>query len=245
MGAESPDPKNTRPSIGYRILLVDDEPDTRTLVDITLKHLGFDVISCANAQEAKNKCASQMPDLALIDIQLPGVPGTELCKWIKEHCKEQFVPVVFLTCQAEVADRVQGFQIGADDYITKPFECQELGARVKALLRIKSLTDELRNTQNVLKDKEKRLLQREMMSAAADQLGQPVSSILTRVEMLQPFSISHPELAHHFNSLTEDCMRLRRALRTLYSGMPEDDLRRAGWSHGWDALGDDDSFPVS
>ncbi len=118
-----------------RILVVDDEPAIREMVGFTLVREGFEFLEAADADEAQAQIASGHPDLVLLDWMLPGISGIDLARRLKRHPDTQELPIIMLTARSEEAHKVQGLEIGADDYITKPFSPRELVARMRAVLR--------------------------------------------------------------------------------------------------------------
>ena len=120
------------------VLVVDDEEDILELVRYNLVRGGFDVTTVTTGEEALKKAKNNMPDLVLLDLMLPGVDGLEVCNILKREPKTAHVPIVMLTAKGEEADIVSGLELGADDYITKPFSPRVLVARVKAVLRRKA-----------------------------------------------------------------------------------------------------------
>jgi len=115
-----------------KILVVDDEPRMVQLITMNLKLEGFQVISAANGYQALDKVTHEMPDLVLLDIMMPDMDGFETLQKVREISS---VPVIFLSVKGEELDRVRGLDLGADDYITKPFSPRELISRIKAVLR--------------------------------------------------------------------------------------------------------------
>ena len=116
-----------------KILVVDDEPSLAELVSAVLAYEGFDVATAANGNEAINAVAKERPDLMLLDIQLPDMDGFAVQERLVGHGEQ--VPIIFLTARDASPDKVRGLTRGADDYITKPFNVEELVARVRAVLR--------------------------------------------------------------------------------------------------------------
>lgn len=114
------------------ILVVDDEERMVRFIRLNLEHDGFQVISAYRGYEALEKVRTEMPDLVLLDVMLPDLDGFEVLKLIRESSN---TPVIMLTAKGEEDDRVRGLELGADDYITKPFSPRELVSRVKAVLR--------------------------------------------------------------------------------------------------------------
>ena len=118
-----------------RILVVDDEPDALELIEVNLKAAGFEVVSAANGRVALEKARASMPALVLLDVMLPEVDGLEVCKNLRRDSKTATIPIIMLTARAAELDRVLGLELGADDYVTKPFSPRELILRIKNLLK--------------------------------------------------------------------------------------------------------------
>lgn len=117
------------------IAVVDDEPDILELVALHLRKAGFSVRTFPNAGQFQKSLTSSVPDLVVLDLMLPDADGIDVCRDLKRDSRTAHVPVVMLTARGDEFDRVLGLEIGADDYITKPFSPKELVARVKAVLR--------------------------------------------------------------------------------------------------------------
>lgn len=115
-----------------RILIVDDDPYLRELMAVTAQQAGFDVVQASDGGEAWDVLGAEKVDLAVLDVMMPELDGWNLLRRIRE---ESPLPVVMVTALSEVADKVRGLRLGADDYITKPFEPAELVARIQAVLR--------------------------------------------------------------------------------------------------------------
>lgn len=118
-----------------RILVVDDEPDIVELVSYNLKKEGFDVSSASDGEEAMRKIRGDNYDLVILDLMLPGIQGTEICRILRNDPRTLRLPVIMLTAKGDEIDRILGLEIGADDYLTKPFSPRELAARIRAVLR--------------------------------------------------------------------------------------------------------------
>ena len=118
-----------------RILVVEDEQNIRELIRYNLNQEGFRVETAGNGQEGLDKVRAGKADLILLDLMLPEIDGFELCKILKKNKNTQAIPIIMLTAKGEETDRVVGLELGADDYIVKPFSPRELVARVKAVLR--------------------------------------------------------------------------------------------------------------
>jgi DNA-binding response OmpR family regulator len=116
------------------LLVVDDDPRSRELVEVILRHAGFDVIAAADARAAIDLLATHDPVLALVDGLMPGMTGIEFCRWLRSDARHAAMPCVLLTGLADAATRAEATSAGADDVITKPFERLQLLERVRALL---------------------------------------------------------------------------------------------------------------
>ncbi len=118
-----------------KILVVDDEPDAVELIEFNLKAAGYDVVTAADGEEALKKTRSLLPSLIVLDLMLPEVDGLEVCKILRRDAQTSAIPIIMLTAKAAEIDRVLGLELGADDYIAKPFSPRELVLRIKRLLR--------------------------------------------------------------------------------------------------------------
>jgi len=118
-----------------RILIVDDERDIVQVLEFALRQAGFETVSAADSTQAMARIREAQPDLVILDLMLPDLPGTEVCRQLKSAARTKGLPVIMLTARGEEVDRVVGFELGADDYITKPFSVREVVLRVKAMLR--------------------------------------------------------------------------------------------------------------
>jgi two-component system phosphate regulon response regulator PhoB len=118
-----------------KILVVDDESDVLEIVEFNLKSAGFDVVTAEDGEEALKKARTSNPSLIILDLMLPKVDGLEVCKLLRRETVTAGVPIIMLTAKAMEIDRVLGLEIGADDYVTKPFSPRELVLRVKKLLK--------------------------------------------------------------------------------------------------------------
>jgi two-component system phosphate regulon response regulator PhoB len=117
------------------ILIVDDESDIVELLDYNLRAAGYTVVTARDGASALAAIRRQRPDLVVLDLMLPDIPGTEVCRRLRREPATEGIPVLMLTARSEEIDRVVGFEVGADDYVVKPFSPRELVLRVQALLR--------------------------------------------------------------------------------------------------------------
>ncbi|HUV80081.1 MAG TPA: response regulator [Candidatus Bathyarchaeia archaeon] len=118
-----------------KILIVDDELDTLLPLKRALEIEDFNVTEAQDGIEAPERVRSELPDLILLDLMLPKLNGFEVCPRLKQDEATSSIPIVMLTAKSETSDKVGGIEIGADDYVTKPFDLDELKARIKAVLR--------------------------------------------------------------------------------------------------------------
>jgi two-component system, OmpR family, alkaline phosphatase synthesis response regulator PhoP len=121
-----------------RVLVVDDEEDLVELVRYNLQKEGYTVTCVGTGEEALNAARTQLPDLIVLDLWLPSVDGLDVCKQLKADTRTQHIPIIMLTAKSTEADVVTGLELGADDYITKPFSPRVLVARIKTVLRRKA-----------------------------------------------------------------------------------------------------------
>ena len=117
-----------------KILVVDDEPEAVELVEFNLKQAGFDVATAADGAEAVKKARALLPALIVLDVMLPELDGLEVCKLLRRDPATAAIPIILLTAKAAEIDRVLGLELGADDYVTKPFSPRELVLRIKKIL---------------------------------------------------------------------------------------------------------------
>ena len=118
-----------------RVLIVEDEPDIRALVVHHLKREGYQVSAASSGEEALRQVQAAPPDLVLLDLMMPAMDGLEVCRRLRQDPATAMLPIVMLTAKGDEVDRVIGLEIGADDYVVKPFSPKELLARVRAVLR--------------------------------------------------------------------------------------------------------------
>ena len=199
------DPRN------FNILIIDDEPDARALLGIALQNDQWTLRLAESGAEGIRLCDEQIPDLAIVDFLMPGTSGIEICQRIKEKAAQAqtFVPVILITSQTELCDKKDSLNLGADDYVKKPFSFAELEAQVRALLRIKVLTDDLHQTKNLLAQKEKELIAMQIAGAASHELGQPLTSLILNLEALTRCCANQPETAEIVSAIQQDAAALR------------------------------------
>lgn len=118
-----------------KILIVDDEKDIVDLVSYNLEREGFSTVKAYDGEAALRKVRAEKPDLLILDLMLPGVGGLDVCKKIRANPETSSLPIIMLTAKADEVDKIIGLELGADDYLTKPFSVKELIARVRTVLR--------------------------------------------------------------------------------------------------------------
>lgn len=117
------------------ILVVEDEPAIQSLIEINLRRAGHEVVLASDAETARRLVMAALPNLILLDWMLPGMSGIDFARQLRRDARTRDLPIIMLTARAEERDKIEGFDIGADDYITKPFSPRELAARIRAVLR--------------------------------------------------------------------------------------------------------------
>lgn len=125
-----------------KVLLIEDEPAICEMVSMALQRAGFDIETAGDAETAERAIADRLPDIILLDWMLPTISGIELARRLRRDDYTREVPIIMLTARGEEDDRIRGLEVGADDYITKPFSTRELAARIKAVLRRTQAQDE-------------------------------------------------------------------------------------------------------
>ncbi|HRU00687.1 MAG TPA: response regulator transcription factor [Victivallales bacterium] len=134
-----------------KILVIEDEKDILDIIEFNLEKEGYKVKCVDSGEEGLKQAREKIPDIIILDLMLPGIDGLDVCKILKNDSKTRHIPVIILTAKSEEADIVTGLEIGADDYITKPFSPRVLLARVKAVIRKLSMSS---NDSDVIKKKD-------------------------------------------------------------------------------------------
>ncbi len=190
---------NEAPLEKARILIVDDVPENIKILGNFLKNNGFAVLPANNGKQALDLAAAKVPDLILLDIQMPEMDGYTVCTELKKMHKTKDIPVIFLTARTENQDMLKGFETGGVDYITKPFEFSELRARIFVHLELKFARDliqhqksELLTAYLKLQEEEKKTIDLEktksvlaMIVTANHEINQPLQVVSGYLDMLQ------------------------------------------------------------
>ncbi|NJL19429.1 MAG: response regulator transcription factor [Bdellovibrionaceae bacterium] len=121
--------------MNQKILIIDDEPDVIDMVEMNLKAAGFKICSAEDGESGLKKAREEQPTMVILDLMLPKMSGLEVCKALKKDAATSHIPVIMLTAKSDEVDRIVGLELGADDYVPKPFSPRELGLRVKSVLR--------------------------------------------------------------------------------------------------------------
>ncbi|MGD1942677.1 MAG: response regulator [Leptolyngbyaceae cyanobacterium] len=165
-----------RPTVTGLILVVDDTPANLSVMSEALTDAGYDVAAALSGDRALTQIQHQLPDLILLDIQMPGIDGFETCSQLKANPDTADIPVIFMTALSDTVNKVKAFDLGAVDYVTKPFQEAEVLARVSTHLKLRQLTqsleqqvaartEELTHTLETLQQSQLQLIQQEKFSA--------------------------------------------------------------------------------
>jgi DNA-binding response OmpR family regulator len=198
-----------------KILIADDDPDSRIVVASVISILGHSPIVVNGGGEALSECQRQLPDLAIIDYMMPSLNGIEVCHRLRDIPGGEFVPVLMLTAHDSVQDKVAALEEGVDDYLTKPFNYQELRARVTALLRVRDLNlslvaknEELRRVQERLVATERQVAVGQLAGTAAHQLGQPLSAIMLNCFLIEKLPKEDAKFMGAVSAIKNDVRRM-------------------------------------
>jgi len=172
---------------GQKILVVEDEPDIRKLVQYNLAQERFKVLEAEDGEQALKIVQRDKPNLVILDLMLPGLSGLELCKILRERPDTAQLPILMITAKAGEADRVVGLELGADDYLAKPFSPREMVARVRAILR----RSEAKAPKDATPAYEKGPLKIDFSTYEVFARGKPVKLTLKEFELLR-FLVQNP-----------------------------------------------------
>ena len=161
-----------------RVLIVEDEKDTRFILDKLLSKNGYEVALCNNGAEAIDYLKTNTPEVILADWTMPVMDGIELCNIVKKDESLRLIYFIILTARASLKDRVTGLDVGADDFLVKPVENQELLARIRSGIRIHKLQNELKNIEH-----EKAIV--EMACTIGHKINNPLASLIMSVKSLE------------------------------------------------------------
>jgi DNA-binding response OmpR family regulator len=206
----------------HTVLIADDDADARTIVNSAVSVMGYTAVEASSGSDALDMFQRLSPDLVILDVTMPGLTGTEVCRNIKKSEFGAHVPVIMLTARDTVKDKVVALEEGADDYLTKPFHYQELQARIRALLRVRELNvslleknEELRKMQDKLVAQERQILATQMAGTAAHRLGQPLSAVTLNLFLLETVPQNDPRYKRAFEAVKQDLKRMTEMLDEL------------------------------
>lgn len=229
--------KTDKRSTPARVLVVDDLAEIRDLLQAYLEDEGYDVLTAKDGQEALAAVAAHPPDLILLDVMMPGTDGYEVCRRLKSDEKTAFIPIVMLTALQELEHRLQGIEVGADEYLTKPFRRMELLTRVRSLLRVKALHDQVAAYNRLLEQKvaertaaleqalndlrEMDRLKSEFLSNISHELRTPLTPVMGYLPALlrEEFGALTPEQRRVLAHVSESVDRLHRLIDDLLTFM--------------------------
>ena len=204
---------------GQRVLVVDDDPDIRRLVGAYLRNDGFEVVEAADGEAALRLEATERPDLVVLDLMLPGVGGMDVLRELRTRGSR---PVIVLTARDDVTDRVLGLELGADDYVTKPFHPRELLARIHSVLRrMEAPADDLQRHGDLEIDFGRREVRRDGQSVPLTRtefdllaaLARAGGRVLTRAQLLD--AVAGPEAFTLERSIDSHIRNLRSKLEPV------------------------------
>jgi len=211
-----------------RILVVEDDPLNADLMKTKLSALGYDVTVTHSAEEAIAADKRVQPHLILLDVVLPEMSGFDACRKINEIHKDNYVPVILVTSMVDVENKIKGLDSGAYDYVTKPFDAQELIARVSSAMRNKRLYDELRATREKLTETEKLATIGEMVTTLHHEINNPLQAIVLSAENmlrdLETDEISRDDIeivlksCSRIHDVLKRILRLKRIRSSKYVG---------------------------
>lgn len=210
------------PGVERRILIADDDPDSRIVVASVISVLGHSPVVVNGGGEALEECERELPDLAIVDYMMPTLTGIEMCHKLKTIPGGELVPILMLTARDSMQDKISALEEGVDDYLTKPFNYQELRARVTALLRVRDLNlklvaknEELRKMQERLVATERQVAVGQLAGTAAHQLGQPLSAIMLNCFLLEKLPKDDPKFMGAIGAIKSDVRRMVEMIDSL------------------------------
>jgi DNA-binding response OmpR family regulator len=202
-----------------KILIVDDNPDNVEVIKYKLqrsKQFKLEVREAYSGEEAIKIAAREELDLMLLDVMMPRISGFEVCRRIKELKGAEFLPIIMVTAREDIDSKLKGFEAGADDYIARPFDLQELEARIKSMLHIKDLQDELRKANEELRVTAEKLLEAERLAAIGavvtsinHEINNPLCAIMLNAQLMKE------EMKHNPDSALERISKIERNVERI------------------------------
>jgi DNA-binding response OmpR family regulator len=186
-----------------KILIVDDNPDNVDVIKYKLqrsKQFKLEVTESYSGEDAIDIVSKEDFDIVLLDVMMPRISGFEVCRRIKKYMGDEFLPIILVTAREDIDSKLKGFEAGADDYLAKPFDLQELEARIKSMLRIKDLQDELREMNSELQRTSEKLLKVERLAAVGavvatvnHEINNPLCAIMLNAQLIKTDLVNHPD----------------------------------------------------
>ncbi|GAB4337213.1 MAG: hypothetical protein Kow0099_10500 [Candidatus Abyssubacteria bacterium] len=198
-----------------RILVVDDDVLNADLLQAKLTRHGYDVITVNSAREALSAVLEFRPQLVLLDVVLPEMTGFEVCKRLNELTRDAYVPVILVTSMHDLDNKVAGLESGAYDYVTKPFEPDELLARVRSAMRTKRLYDELRATREKLTEAEKIATLGQMAITLHHEINNPLQAIVLSAENMLSDLRDGKVSREDIEIVLKSCSRIQAVLKRI------------------------------
>lgn len=205
--------------MSHFILVADDDPDIRLILQTMLTSAGYTVILAEDGTRAVEQLrGGLLPDLAILDIAMPGLDGNEVCRYIRAiPVSGPLVGIIMVTARDGLADKLKSLAGGADDYVTKPFNHQELLARVRASLRIHDLSTELQRTRAQLLEQERRLAVTELAGSTAHALNQPLAAMKLNLHLLDIIDPTDARFSTAKEAIKVDVARLSELITRMQS----------------------------
>jgi len=199
----------------HKILIVEDNQENIDLLEYFLRPHGYELIAVTDGLQALEAVKKEKPDIILLDIMLPKLDGFGVCERLKKDKKTQFIPIIMLTALKELKDKIKSLEVGADDFITKPFENVELLARVRSLLRLKEYHDRLEQTNAELEKKNQSLVRmdqfkEELINLIVHDMKNPLFVIQGNLQMMK---MSMADISTEF--LNKYTSRIERSAQQL------------------------------
>ena len=183
----------------------------------------FEVLVAFSGQQAIETASREQLDIVLLDVMMPGISGFEVCRRIKEIKGDVFLPIIMVTAREDLESKIEGFESGADDYLAKPFDHQELEARVKSMLRIKSLQDELRRSRQRLVEAERLAAIGEVAASVNHEINNPLCAIMLNAQLIADEAESDPDgVRRRAAKIEENVERIQKITRRIQ------DLKESG-----------------
>jgi len=213
------------------VLVVDDDQRNVRLMESILRGSGYQVVKAYNGEEALSLVETTSPDMLLLDVMMPKMSGFELCQKLKDRYETRLLPIIMVTALNALEDKVQALEYGADDFLSKPINKVELLAKVRSVLRVKALHDELEKNRREIEEKNQELIRMEgfkesMMQMVVHDLKNPLASIMGNVQLIQMQSAEtvNPARLKELLQRTQESVRqlMRMILNILQIGKLEE-----------------------